>query len=100
LLAGTCQRSSLASFVPSLRIQVSAAHERALEPGGRSSSPWVASVTGSLRFERRVAAAAEPLRAEWSPTVDISPCDLEDVTCLEEFAEGEREASQLLGDLE
>jgi hypothetical protein len=100
LFAGTCQRSGAASFVPSLRVQLSASRQLEGASGGATSAPWDVSVTGWLRFAPSIAAAAEPLRAEWSPTVDVSPCDLDDTACLEEFAEGEREAAGLLGELE
>lgn len=101
LFAAACQRRAVvASFVPSLHVQLRAQQSREgiLPPPGRN--PWDATVVAWLRFAPSVAASGVPVRAEFEPELAVIPCELEDQACLEEFTEGERAASQLQGQLE
>ncbi len=101
LFAAACQRAVVASFVPSLQLQFSAQRSRNnLQQAVQPRAPWDASVVAWLRFQPRIAAASIPLRAEFEPEFAVIPCEIEDLACLEEFAEGERAASQLQGQLE
>jgi hypothetical protein len=95
-----CHRSSLSSFVPSLRVQLSALRSAEGTSASRDRVSWDVAVTGWLRFQPKIAASAVPLRAEWAPEAALAPCAEDDLLCLEEFAEGEHEASALLGELQ
>jgi hypothetical protein len=66
----------------------------------RRRASWDASVVAWLRFQPSIAASGIPVRAEFEPELALIPCELEDLACLEEFTEGEREASPLQGQLE
>ena|GEM_PF-5977453 len=100
LSAAACSRAAAASFVPSLRLQLSARSSDREDSSVRRQVPWDASVIAWLRFEPKIAASGIPLRAEFDPELAAIPCELEDTTCLEEFAEGERESAGVLGELE
>jgi hypothetical protein len=62
--------------------------------------PWDATVIAWLRFQPTLAASDIPVRAEFDPEIAAIPCEPEDLSCLEEFTEGERAASLLRGQLE
>jgi hypothetical protein len=102
LLATACQqRAALASFVPTLQLRVAAHQARqGVLVTQRRRVPWDGSVTAWLRFEPRLAASNQPTRAEFAAESAVIPCELEDVVCIEEFAEGERTTNSLLGELE
>lgn len=100
LFATACQRAVVASFVPRLQLQLSAQRSRNNIQAGQPRAPWDASVVAWLRFQPSIAAVSIPVRAEFEPELAVFPCEVEDLACLEEFAEGERAASQLQGQLE
>jgi hypothetical protein len=101
LFATACQRAALAWFVPTLQVRVAAHQTRqGLLGAPRRRAPWDGTVTAWLRFEPRSAASNLPYRAEFAAEAAVIPCELEDVACLEEFAESERTTNSLLGELD
>jgi len=94
-----CQRSVAASFVPSLQVQLRA-HRARPDLLAYRNTPWDASVTAWLRFRPTIAAAGIPVRAEFNADLAAVPCELEELTCLEEFVESERTIAPLMGQFE
>lgn len=99
LSVSACQRSVAASFVPSLQVQLRA-HRARPDLLTYRNTPWDASVTAWLRFRPTIAAADIPIRAEFNADLSAIPCELEELTCLEEFAESERTIAPLMGQFE
>ncbi len=100
LSVGACQRSVAASFVPSLQVQLRAHRSRQIRLLSTKETPWDASVIAWLRFRPTIAAAGIPVRAEFEADLSGIPCELDELTCLEEFVESERAIAPLLGQLE
>jgi hypothetical protein len=65
-----------------------------------STSTWRATILARLRFQPRYSAQYVPARAELEAEALPAACPLEDLACLEEAAENDRELSPLLGEFE
>ncbi|MFT3927579.1 MAG: hypothetical protein QM778_33915 [Myxococcales bacterium] len=100
LFASGCRRAAAASFVPTLQVQLAARQVTRSNLPAQRKAPWDATVIAWLRFTPKIAASSIPMRAEFDVELDVIPCEAEDLTCLEEFAEGERSTTRMLGELE
>lgn len=101
LCLAACSRTSAASFLPSLDVRLVAERSRDGTLGPAPGPlPWSASVVAHLRWQPKPAAQSIPARAELAPEIFLTPCEGEDVACLEEAAESEQEVARLLGELE
>lgn len=102
IVVGGCSRAGLSSFIPALELRVRAQHHAAAaaSDGMRSVQRWDAVAVVSLRFRAQRAAFEPPSRYEMAPEAWVAPCDADDVVCLQEAADAERELSALLGPLQ
>lgn len=97
-----CGRPGAASFVPALELGLRA--RRSLDVVSAlqqdSDQRWVTSAFVGLRFRSFNAAAELPTRGELLPETWIAPCDGDDIICLQEAADAEREIATALGELQ
>jgi hypothetical protein len=94
LRGACCRRALLAALVPKLdlRWQLARVRSRGDEAGARVDMGFAA----WLRWQPSSNAAQVPSRYELSPAAWASPCELDDVTCLAELTESERELAEAL----
>jgi hypothetical protein len=102
VLLGACGRPGAASCVPTLelglRLRRRADVDQALAHD--TAQRWDTIAMASLRFRALNPAAELPRLGELSPETWLAPCDEDDVICLQEAAEAERELAAALGDLQ
>ena len=101
LLAGACTRSSVASFVPVLDVGVrltrSSAHAQRLAE--RDAQAFATEVYVWLSFRPLSPAASLPLWSDASGLLLQTPCEENDLTCLDETSESEPELSAVREDV-
>lgn len=102
LSAGSaCGKPGTASFVPALELGIRARRSHdvsALQPD--NDRRWQTHAFVGLRFCALNAAAELPTRGELLPETWIAPCDGDDIICLQEAADAEREIASALGELQ
>jgi hypothetical protein len=97
LLLSACapwERAVPASFVPALELRATYRVRRAIEAEHSNVG-----VGAWLRWTPRSAASAVPSQVAQTPAAWVAPCALDDLVCLSEAAEAEREIADALREL-
>ena len=99
LLPG-CTRAAAASLLPTLQLGLYTQRMRSADVLAASSSEqrWSAALFMNLRFSPQVRAAQLPQRAELNDENWLSPCDVDDVSCLHDPSTLDPELAQTLGE--
>jgi hypothetical protein len=97
-----CGASSSASFLPTVEFGVSLRQRGQADPSALHDARERLDIVAmaSLRFRALNPAADLPRLGELLPETWLAPCDDDDVICLQEAAEAERELAAALGELQ
>lgn len=95
-----CTRAATASMLPALQLGLYTQRVRSADALAVTSAEqrWSAALFMNLRFSPQVRAAQLPQRAELNDENWLSPCDVDDVSCLQDAITLDPELAQNLGE--